>query len=294
MQFEKKRITIFTPTYNRRSTLIRLYESLLAQTCKDFSWVIVDDGSTDDTEEVVHSWTSDNKLDIVYFKQSNQGKPMAHNKGVELADSELFVCVDSDDYLCPKAIQEILSVWGEARINDIGIIAFRGTSNSPITRIKHIPKGNRTSLKNAYDNLGMVGDTMLIYRTSIICKYRFPKIQGEKFVPEAYLYDKLDSEGNMILFPNVVYISEYLNDGYTRNMYRLLANNPRGYIEFINNRLKIDSSFSCKFFDSIRYVAMAKVINLSIIKHAVYPYISVLAYPFGIIMYYLRYKKYIR
>jgi len=105
--FNEKRITVFTPTYNRAYILNRLYESLKKQSSKSFLWLIIDDGSTDNTEELVNAWIRENIIEIRYYKQENGGKQRAHNKAVELCDTELFICVDSDDYLTENAIEGV-------------------------------------------------------------------------------------------------------------------------------------------------------------------------------------------
>lgn len=285
-------ITIFTPSYNRAHTLGRLYESLLRQTNKNFCWLIVDDGSTDNTEELVGKWLKERKIEIRYYKQDNQGKSMAHNKGVELTETELFVCVDSDDHLADDAVVAIENCWKRAKESDVGILAFKKTEETSVTSIQHGGENVRTTLKNAYDNLGLVGDTMLVYRTSIIKKYSFPHFEGEKFVPESYLYDLIDQEGSLILFEKPLYICEYLSDGYTSNMAKLLKNNPQGYLAYINQRLKIDKTVKEKFLDSIRYIAMAIANrNKAIITKAVYPIYALVAYPCGVLFYYKRYKN---
>lgn len=269
----------------------RLYKSILKQTCRDFCWLIVDDGSTDNTEELVKEWRTEGKIEIHYFKQENQGKPMAHNKGVELADTELFVCVDSDDYLVDNAVEEIALCWQDSRETDVGILAFKTSEDKAITVIKYGGENVRTTLKNAYDRLGLIGDTMLVFRTEIVKKYAFPKFSGEKFVPEGYLYDLIDQEGKLILLEKSLYICEYRKDGYTSNMAELLKNNPRGYLAFIKQRLQIDKTVKEKFLDSIRYVAMAKVYKIRVIENAVYPSYALLAYPAGLLFYYIRYKN---
>lgn len=285
-------LTVFTPTYNRASTLERLYLSLCRQTNTDFYWLIVDDGSTDNTEEVVKLWISENKIRIDYHKQENRGKSMAHNKGVEFADSELFVCVDSDDYLTNDAVEILSKVWTKSCKTDVGILAFKRTEDRIVTKLTSSKKNIRTTLKNAYDNLGLIGDTMLVFKTEIIKKYRFPDIEDEKFVPEAYLYDLIDQDGRLMVIRKSLYVCEYMQDGYTGNMARLLKNNPKGYISYINQRLKVDKSLKEKFFDSIRYIAIAMVVeNYNIIGNAVYPIITMAAYPFGILFYLKRYKN---
>lgn len=287
----EKIITIFTPSYNRANTLQRLYQSLLRQTNNNFCWLIVDDGSIDNTEKLVQSWIAEAKIAIEYFKQENRGKSMAHNRGVDLTKTELFVCVDSDDYLSDNAVEEIIRCWATASKGDVGILAFRTFENKIVTRIKKGGKGKRTTLRNAYTHLGLVGDTMLVFRTAVIKKYRFPYFKGEKFVPEAYLYDQIDQEGMLILLEKPLYICEYLSDGYTNNMDKLLKSNPCGYLAFIKQRLKIDNTVKEKFIDSIRYVAMAKVHRNKIIKEAVYPLYALFAYPAGLFFYCKRYRN---
>ena len=102
-----KKLTIFTPTYNRANKLFRLYCSLCAQRDKDFEWLIVDDGSMDNTEDIVREWISENIITIYYYKQQNEGKMRAHNYGVSLTNTSYFVCVDSDDYLIDSAVEII-------------------------------------------------------------------------------------------------------------------------------------------------------------------------------------------
>ena len=104
----EEKLTIFTPTYNRAYTLKKLYASLIEQINQNFEWLIVDDGSTDNTEEVVKQWVDEKKITIRYFKQRNGGKQRAHNKGVEICNTELFICVDSDDYIVKDSVDKIL------------------------------------------------------------------------------------------------------------------------------------------------------------------------------------------
>ena len=133
---------------------------------------------------------------------------------------------------------------------------------------------------------------MLVFRTDIIKKYSFPDIEGEKFVPEAYLYDLIDQDGELMILREALYVCEYLGDGYTANMAKLIKNNPIGYIMYINQRLSFDKSFKDRFLDSIRYVAITKVVSgYKTIQESVYPVITLLAYPFGVLFYYKRYKN---
>lgn len=290
------KITVFTPTYNRAYTLPRLYQSLLMQTDKRFIWLIVDDGSTDDTNELVKNWIQENKVTIHYEYQENQGKSMAHNRGVELTKTELFTCVDSDDFLTETAIEELLTFWKNAQEDNVGILSRCSSSGGEAAVFKpmNIPKDKITStiLKNAYDKLGLVGDTMLVYRTDIISKYAFPKFEGESFVPESYLYDQIDQEGTLMVLDKAFYICEYLEDGYTRNMAKLLKKNPQGYLAYINQRLGFDKTFKNKASDTIRYTAMSIATqNKHIVRNAVYPKIAFFTYALGWFFYQKRYAR---
>lgn len=289
----KKKVTVFTPAYNRAYTLERLYESLLRQTDQRFCWLIVDDGSTDNTEELVHKWQEQKKIEIVYFKQPNQGKAMAHNRGVELTKTELFTCVDSDDYLTDDAVFEILNAWDRLPEDCVGILGYIEREREGVLTKCRNDKVCKGTLRYLYDH-GLSGDTILIFKSDIIKKYMFPKFEGEKFIPEAYLYDLLDQEGKLLLMRRAIYVCEYLPDGYTANMARLLYNNPQGYFCYINQRLRLDKSIKQRFADSVRYDAMAIAHRKKrIIRDAVYPYFALFAYPGGWILFKKKYKKYV-
>jgi len=287
------KITIFTPTYIRGYRLPILYNSLKRQTSKDFIWLIIDDGSTDNTYLLVQEWIQKNEIKIEYFRQENQGKSQAHNKGVEFTKTELFTCVDSDDYLDDYTVEELIKIW-KKKENDgiIGILAFKGQHNGKsLTTIKN-RNIKSTTLKAAYSNLGLKGDTMLIYNTEILSKYSFPKFKNEKFVPEAYLYDLLDKDGKLLLLRKTLYYCEYLEDGYTKNIAKLLVDNPNGYITFVNQRLLDDSKFIDKLKNTIRYTAMCMASEKNkYVREAVYPLITILTWPLGYLFYKKRYKS---
>jgi glycosyltransferase involved in cell wall biosynthesis len=287
-----KQITIFTATYNRAYRLSKLYDSLKAQTVPAFLWLIVDDGSTDRTSDLVKEWIAENVISIQYHKQANLGKSMAHNKGVQLTKTELFTCVDSDDFLCRTAVEDILACWGRKNNRRVvGILAFKGLPNGQ--RITSLKKQSieSTTLAKGYGQHGLSGDTMLIFRTKILAKYEFPYFKGEKFVPEAFLYDLVDQDGELLILPKVLYLCEYLDDGYSKNMAGLLAQNPKGYLAYIKQRLRIDTKIKDRVRDTIRYTAMCLLSREhSIITNSIYPVITVLTYPLGYLFYLKRYR----
>lgn len=284
-----KGVSIFTPTYNRAYILPKLYESLKKQTCGEFEWIIVDDGSTDGTKQIIETYIKEEKITIRYYYQENSGKHIAHNLGVREARKMLFTCVDSDDYLTENAVQCILETEKEAK-DCIGIVFARGyTEEKPITRWKN--KVKRATLYDAYHKYGLRGDTMLIYRTDIIKNYYFPQFEREKFVPEAYLYDQLDSIGKLYIKGKIIYICNYLSDGYTVSMKKVICRNPNGYREYIKQRICIDKRWYYKLTDVIRYVSISFVLKEYKMWSTINPVLLFFAYFPGWILYRIKYKK---
>lgn len=289
----KKNLTIFTPTYNRAYCLKRLYDSLCHQTCKSFEWLVVDDGSNDNTRELIDSWIKEGKIEIRYLYQENSGKSMAHNEGVRQTQTELFFCVDSDDMLTPNAIEIIQLEWSKTTESNTGLLLQKFDLDSNIVVTK-IPAGLKEStLYDAYNKYGLLGDSALVFRSSAIKQFEMPHFEGEKFVPENYLYDLVDTLGTLIIVRTPIYMFEYLNDGYTGNMMKLLKKNPRGYIAYINQRLRIhDKSIKTRFYDSARYVAIMLTFDAkNIFNKATYPLYTLFALPLGWMLYVKKYKN---
>ena len=237
-----KQLTIFTPTYNRKHTLDRLYQSLRQQDCKDFVWLIVDDGSTDGTEQVVKEWHNEGVIDIWYYLQPNGGKMRAHNRGVKECKTELFMCLDSDDMLTsPRSVSELLAFWNEkasvAHRPDIcGIISF-----------KKIIGKDHSFQQTTVETLTLEGlrqysdecETSLTFKTDVLRQYPFPEIEGEKFVTEAVVYDLLDQKYQYLLFPVYTQTCEYQDDGYSRNYLKVMLANPKGYQLYYNQLVRL-------------------------------------------------------
>lgn len=238
------KLTVFTPTYNRGELLERLYQSLCVQDCADFCWLIVDDGSEDQTEKIVKNYIEEEKIKILYYKQQNSGKHVAHNLGVELCTTELFFCVDSDDYLTQNAINDILEFWNKITEKEkeklSGIVAYRGTKKGEIIGTDFPENIKKSPLSKLY-KLGKKGDTALIFRTEILKKYPFPVFDGEKFLRENLVYDQIDEEYSLLVLRKIIYIGEYLDDGLSKNATFLEMKSPKGaalyrYNEYLKNK----------------------------------------------------------
>lgn len=282
------KITVFTPTFNRAHTLPKLYESLLQQTNKNFEWLIVDDGSTDNTHLLINNWINKGDIEIQYFYQKNAGKMAAHNYGAYLSKEELFMCVDSDDYLFDShVIENIIQKWSSIKNIDkkniSGIIAQKHIINKNYQQNK-LPDIPFETLSNLYLKYKYKGDTALIFQTNILKKYPFPQIPGEKFITEAYIYEQIDQKYKFIIFPCNLFTCEYMDDGYTQNWVKTVINNPKGWKMYYKQHIEYCHNINQKIQTIYRYIAVSfinkdKVID--IILKGKYKWISVLLLPIG-------------
>ena len=240
------KLTVFTPTYNRKDLLKRAYESLKSQTCRDFAWLIVDDGSSDDTKSIVSKWQEEGVIPIEYFYCENGGKMRAHNRGVENCKTEWFLCLDSDDILVEDAVERIYDFIDENKPGDDigGIIAHKGKTREELLNGVGFPEGyilknkGRTSLYGLYLN-GFKGETTLVFRTDVLRKYPFPEIEGEKYVPEDYIYDKIDSEYGYLILNKILTVCELVSEGYTDSVRSLKENNREAWYLYYEQRARI-------------------------------------------------------
>ena len=223
-------ITIFTPTYNRKNRLKRLKESLDRQSDFNFTWFIVDDGSTDGTKEMVSEFLEDSMYPIQYHYQLNQGKHVAHNYAVSHCKTELFYCVDSDDKVPIDVVEKIKLIWQNVRDKEkvSGIIGLKAYFDSQIIGNKYPDDIKRASLTELYSVYGKQGDTALIWRTEVIKNYPFRIFQGEKFLRENTAYDLIDKKYKLVITNEILYYVEYCDDGLSRNATQNELKNPLG------------------------------------------------------------------
>lgn len=212
-------ITIMTPTYNRAYILKEAYDSLRKQSSFDFEWIIVDDGSTDETEEIVRVWVEEEKnFSIVYEKQKNGGKHRAVNRGVLLAKYDYFLILDSDDSLANDAVETIHEwIAGIAGLKGFaGIAGLRGKADIAIGGTPSKEYIDATNLERK--KYGLLGDKAEIYKTEILKQYPFPEFEGENFIRESAVWDRIAKDGLKIRwFNEIIYFCEYIEDGLTKN-----------------------------------------------------------------------------
>ncbi len=249
-------ITVFTPTYNRVHLLPRLYESLRAQTFHDFEWIIVDDGSTDDTEEVVKSFFPPlGGIKGGLIRQPNGGKHRAINRGVQEARGELFFIADSDDYLpddsLAKVAERYQKIKGDKRIGGVcGLdIAPDGTCVS-----SKLPQDeiicNSLDIRLKYH---VTGDLKEVFFTSVMREFPFPEFEGERFCPEALVWDRIAQQYNLLFFNEPIYIAEYQPGGITAGIVRARMNSPMASVTTYQELNSYNLPFKEKIKAAINY-----------------------------------------
>ncbi|WP_296975833.1 glycosyltransferase family A protein [uncultured Eubacterium sp.] len=281
-----KTLTVFTPAYNRGYIIHKCYESLCRQTSKDFVWLVVDDGSTDNTAQLIKEWQKqDNGFEIKYIYKENGGMHTAHNTAYENIDTELNVCIDSDDYMPDDAVEKIISFWRENGSDKFaGIIALDVYESNRKTIGSELPNKKSTTLMGYYRNGGS-GDKKLIYRTDVInATPMYPEFEGEKYVGLAYKYHIVDETKELLIMNEPVCIVDYQEDGSSFSMWKQYYNNPKGFAFFRKSEMKYQHGLQL-FKTCIHYVSSSIISkNKNFVKESPKKLMTVLAVPFGTLL----------
>lgn len=278
-------LTIFTPAYNRAHTLPRTYESLLRQDCKDFVWLVVDDGSTDETAALVKRWQqSDSGFEIRYLYKENGGMHTAHNTAYENMDTELNVCIDSDDTLADGAVRCILDLWERVDHRKYaGIIGLDADMNTGKVIGTSFPEDMKeTTLAGFYDAGGR-GDKKLVYRTDIMKALPpYPVFEGEKYVSLGWKYQLCDQQYSLVTTNTVLCNVEYQADGSSKNMFRQYLRNPKGFAFIRKENMKYIHDFRRNVIDAIHYCSSSQLAhNKKYIQESPKPLLTLLCTPAG-------------
>lgn len=288
-------LTVFTPAYNRANTLPRTYESLISQDCKDFIWLIIDDGSKDNTAELVRHWQAENcGFEIHYIYKENGGMHTAHNTAYENIDTELNVCIDSDDQLAAGAVRRILEKWQQVKDKGYaGIIGLDADMNTGEVIGRGFPTEMTETTLVGYYAGGGFGDKKLVYRTDVIKQYPpYPTFAGEKYVSLAYKYRLIDQDYKLAVLDEVLCNVEYQADGSSNSMFRQYLANPKGFSFWRKICMEYPESGKRLFIDCVHYVSSSILCkNRRFISESPRKVLTFLAIPFGsLLTFYIKTK----
>lgn len=284
-----KKLTVFTPTYNRAYCLHNCYESLKNQTCKEFVWLIIDDGSSDETKELVEGWMLENVVEINYVWQKNQGMHGAHNTAYQLIKTELNVCIDSDDYMPIDAVEKIIGFWNQYGNDHVsGIIGLDAYTDGRVIGTTLPVDKKQSRLFDLYNKYGVTGDKKLVYRTELTRQFPYPLFKDERYVGLAYKYHMLDKQHEMLLMNEILCYVEYLADGSSLNMFSQYIKNPKGFAFYRKEMMKLPfASLSFKFRQAIHYVSSSLISrNWNFLSETPNRSLTVLAIPLGVTLYF--------
>lgn len=280
-----KQLTVFTPTFNRAYLLPQLFESLQRQTSKEFIWLIIDDGSTDNTASLVEHWKAIASFEIKYIYQENQGMHGAHNTAYQYCETPFNICIDSDDYMPDNAVERIKYHLKNLPSEFAGLVGLDANKNTKKIIGSQMPINlSAVKLNELYSLYGVEGDKKLVYRTEIVKRYpKYPLFKDERFVPLDYLYLLIDQDFDLKPINEIFCIVEYQDDGSTRNIFKQYVRHPNGFAFSRLSRIKYGRTFKERFKNAIHLVSSAIFSNdLTWLLKAEKKFLVFLALPFGI------------
>lgn len=290
-----KKITIVTPTYNRAYTLKRCYDSLVRQTNNEFCWLVIDDGSTDETEYLIKKLKEEKKIEIQYIKKKNGGKARALNLAITQIVTPYCACLDSDEYFSDDAIEIALKYLEEIKDNDrvCGIIALRSDESGNVLGGKQIPENKNyirfVEINNKYN---IKSEVICFYKTKILKKFKFPTFEGEKFVSPAYIQYEITKDYEFKVFREPIIFCKYLDDGLTKNKKNVIKRNPKGYLAVKKQSFKYSKNWIKTIKHGIMYGAVSILDkDKNFIKTSPHKVLSFILYPVSYIVYNKRFKE---
>ena len=288
----KPTLTVFTCTYNRAYTIHRTYRSLCRQTCMDFMWLIVDDGSTDNTKELVEQWEKEGIIPVKYVYKENGGLHTGYNKAIELMDTELCVCIDSDDWMPDDAVDIILTEWPKCKKQ--GLIGIIGRDYYPNNKMIGLPF---PPVESAYvielmDKFNHSGDKKLVMRVDLLKKTPAqPTYNGEKNFNPIYRILQLDQYGrSLLLEKNLCYV-DYQDTGMAANIFKQFVNSPNSFCALRSLYISLDYTTWRFKIKNLLHLASSSIIANDFVwlRKCKYPILAHLMIPFGYLL-----SKYIR
>ena len=287
-------LTVFTPTYNRIHTLARTYESLCHQTCMDFLWLIIDDGSTDDTAVKAAEWQKISPFEIQYMYKKNGGMHTAHNTAYEHIRTELNMCLDSDDCLDPDAVRIIKETWNKVKEQGYGgMIGLDADMKTDRIIGKGFLPGIKDTTLGGYYACGGAGDKKLIYRTNIMQDLPpYPVFEGENYVGLAYKYILADQKCRLYIIDEVLCRVDYQSDGSSKTMWQQYYKNPKGFACYRKLAMMYPRSYFRMLIDCIHYCSSSIIAgNSQFIRESPRKIWTIVCTPMGLLLTLMIHRK---
>ncbi len=265
------KISVITPTYNREQLLKKLYKSLIENKDYDIEieWIVSDDGSNDNTKELINSFIDENMIEIKYFNQQNQGKMAAINNVINYSSGDLIIECDSDDYFTEdafKIIKEEYDLLNEEEIlNSYGLCFLKYDQNNK--NMGNNLKKRITTMFDLYFKEGETGEKLIVFIAEKRKKYKYIVEKGERFSTEARMFHKMDKEYKLICINKKVMFCEYQNEGYTKNIKKQFLENPLGYYNYFKEMFDMDMKgikFNKRLYIIKHYILFSVLIRDSI------------------------------
>ena len=264
------KISILTATYNRAKCLPKLYESLIKNKSSNYEieWLIMDDGSKDETENLIKDYIAKNEIEIKFFKQQNQGKMTAINNLAQYVTGEIWIECDSDDYFTDGAFDKIKDLYEKNKERkDIYAFAFLKIDQNG-NNMGNTFKKEETTMFDLYFKDGGTGEKALAFITEVRKKYRYELEHNERFVTEARMYHKMDKDYKMICNNEYMMVCEYQEEGYTKNINKEFVNNPFGYYmyfcEILNEMDMKGVSFGKRLYVIKHFILFSEITKTTI------------------------------
>ena len=262
------KLSILTATYNRGKYLQKLYESIKKNLKHNLNceWIIVDDGSNDDTKMYVKNFIDENVIPIIYYYQKNNGKMSAINEAVKLATGNLIVDCDSDDYFVPDAFEKIEKNASKLLTDEslYGMAFLKKENDGKISGKKFKYQEQITTMFDLYFKDDIQGEKIIVFNSKIRKMYSHQLEHNEKFITESRMYHKMDEKYKVIAINDVVEQGSYIDGGYTKNISKTFKESPWGYYMYFKEILSKDMNgvlFSKRLYAIKHYILFSYLTN---------------------------------
>ena len=283
------KLSILTATYNRSNYLPKLYESIKENLKYNVTpeWIIVDDGSTDDTKNIVQGFIDENKVIIKYLYQKNNGKMSAINEAVKMATGDLIVDCDSDDCFTNNSFEIIEKNVKKLLQNEelYGLVFLKSEENGKISGKEFSQKEHITTMFDLYFKEDIGGEKIIVYNSKIRKQYSHQLEHNEKFITEARMYHKMDEKYKLLAINEVIEQGSYIEDGYTKNINKTFKESPYGYYMYFKELLQKDMRgvmFSKRLYAIKHYILFSYLtknkFNANLIKDRLNKFLYIMLY----------------